>query len=52
MKQFVIQQVYNGTFTDWANYHLMPAGTTREAAEAEMQRLINIFPGHFFRIRP
>ena len=51
MKQFMIQQQCKA-ITGWANYRLMPAGTTREAAEAEMQRLISIFPGHFFRLRP
>ena len=52
MKRFMIQQFYVGTFTGWGDYHLMPAGTTREAAEIERERLANIFPGHTFRLRP
>lgn len=52
MKRFMIQQQWCKAITGWGDYHLMPAGTTREAAEAEMQRLANIFPGHTFRLRP
>lgn len=52
MKQFVIQQCHRWTFTGWAPYHTMPAGTTREAAEIERERLANIFPGHTFRVAP
>lgn len=48
--RLVIQQAAKRGAFGWLDYHVM-TGTPHQAT-AEVARLILLFPGHYFRVKP